>query len=320
MSRAASASTGGGGFQHEAFFYRDLDQYAAVCGAFIREGASRGEPVLVVVDEAKAALLRSDLGPTASRVEFRDMADVGANPARIIPAWRDFVEANQSTGRRLWGIGEPIWPQRPSAEMVECELHESLLNLAFGGAPDFRLICPYDASALDPEVLERAHRTHPHIRGGDGTRPSAGYAGIDAIEAGLSVPPATASEMVFDGQTLAAARFLVEETAARAGLDPHRARDLVIAANELATNSVRHGGGAGRLMAWSEPDRVLCEVADRGWIDQPLAGRVRPAPALETGRGLWLANQLCDLVQIRSSPEGSRIRLHMLLQPPSGPS
>ena len=29
------------------------------------------------------------------------------------------------------------------------------------------------------------------------------------------------------------------------------------------------------------------------------------------GYGLWLANQLCDLVQIRSLPAGTAVRLHM---------
>ena len=28
-------------------------------------------------------------------------------------------------------------------------------------------------------------------------------------------------------------------------------------------------------------------------------------------RGLWLANQLCDLVQIRTLPAGTVVRLHM---------
>ena len=31
----------------------------------------------------------------------------------------------------------------------------------------------------------------------------------------------------------------------------------------------------------------------------------------ENGRGMWLANQLCDLVQLRSSPEGTVVRMHM---------
>ena len=41
----------------------------------------------------------------------------------------------------------------------------------------------------------------------------------------------------------------------------------------------------------------------------PLAGRLRPPPTQEGGRGLWLANQLCDLVQIRSRPGRTTVRL-----------
>jgi hypothetical protein len=36
-----------------------------------------------------------------------------------------------------------------------------------------------------------------------------------------------------------------------------------------------------------------------------------PDPDPESGRGLWLVNQLCDLVQIRSGPSGTTIRVHM---------
>jgi hypothetical protein len=46
-------------------------------------------------------------------------------------------------------------------------------------------------------------------------------------------------------------------------------------------------------------------------FDKPLADRERPLPDLSAPRGLWLANQLCDLVQIRSLPEGTVVRLHM---------
>jgi hypothetical protein len=40
-----------------------------------------------------------------------------------------------------------------------------------------------------------------------------------------------------------------------------------------------------------------------------LAGRVRPRGAEPDPRGLWLANQMCDLVQIRSTPKGSTVRI-----------
>ena len=42
---------------------------------------------------------RSDLGPQEASVRYADMAEVGANPARIIPAWRDFVDECQASGR-----------------------------------------------------------------------------------------------------------------------------------------------------------------------------------------------------------------------------
>jgi anti-sigma regulatory factor (Ser/Thr protein kinase) len=91
----------------------------------------------------------------------------------------------------------------------------------------------------------------------------------------------------------------------------------VLAVNELATNSMRHGGGRGVLSVWQENGTLLCEVTDRGHIADPLAGRERPPDARGGGRGLWLVNHLCDLVQVRSLHGGNVIRLHMSLNPAS---
>jgi hypothetical protein len=54
-------------------------------------------------------------------------------------------------------------------------------------------------------------------------------------------------------------------------------------------------------------------VQDRGHIREPLIGRTRPGLEQPTGRGLWVVNHLCDLVQIRSAPTGSVVRVHMRL-------
>jgi anti-sigma regulatory factor (Ser/Thr protein kinase) len=98
------------------------------------------------------------------------------------------------------------------------------------------------------------------------------------------------------------------------GLESRRLRELHMAATEVAANSIRHGGGIGVLRTWSEDHRLVCEFRDLGYIEDPLAGRLRPTPTQIGGRGLWLAHQLCDLVEIRSTPdEGTVIRLHIEL-------
>ena len=96
------------GFRHEAFLYAGRDEFLDGTAAFIRDGLAAGEPTLVVVSAEKIALLRAELGADAEQVQFADMAEVGRNPARIIPAWRDFVGERSDPGRPLRGIGEPI--------------------------------------------------------------------------------------------------------------------------------------------------------------------------------------------------------------------
>jgi len=86
-----------------------------------------------------------------------------------------------------------------------------------------------------------------------------------------------------------------------------------MAVTELATNSIRYGGGSGTLRCWSRPGALICEVRDAGRISRPLAGRVRPREEQEGGYGLWLVNQLCDLVQVRTFEDGSVVRVHMSL-------
>jgi anti-sigma regulatory factor (Ser/Thr protein kinase) len=302
-------------FRHEALLYAGRDDFVRRTGAFLRDAVEAEEPALVVVDAAKIGLLREELGDAAGGVQFADMAEVGANPARIIPAWREFVTRSAPTGRRLRGIGEPIWPARTAAELAECERHESLLNVAFAGSPSWWLLCPYDTEALPAAVLEGARRTHPFVLEDGASRESSDYHGLSAIGAPfgepLPDPPASALELAFGEGPLEALRWLVGRAAADAGLDEMRVADLVLAVHELATNTVRHGGGRGTLRIWREPDALLCEVSDAGRIDQPLVGRERPLAGQPGGRGLWLVNQLCDLAQIRCYESGSVVRLHM---------
>src|SRR4051794_40859960 len=143
----------GTAFRHEALLYGAEREFLDGTLDFITEGLEADEPVLVVLAAAKIDALRSELGADADRVQFADMAKVGANPARIIPAWRDFADRCEADGLPFRGIGEPIWADRTADELVECQRHEALLNLAFADTPSFRLLCPYDTVHLGPDVL-----------------------------------------------------------------------------------------------------------------------------------------------------------------------
>jgi len=282
---------------------------------FVREGLERGEPVLVMVPGRKLDPLRSALGPAARHVHFADMTRVGANPARIIPAWRHFVSERARDGVRLRGIGEPIWAGRSDDELAECQRHEALVNLAFADGAPMDLLCPYDTGALPDDVIEEARRSHPTVCTSDGSRESPDYAGLEHAAALLSAPlpppPDSAVELGFDHGTLDAVRGFTAARARQAGLDRRRREDLMIAVNELASNSIEHGGGRGVLRLWREGSRVVAEVADGGRFDRPLAGREQPSHDQVGGHGLWLVNQLCDLMQMRTYDAGSVVRVHL---------
>jgi anti-sigma regulatory factor (Ser/Thr protein kinase) len=300
-------------FRHKALFYDGADAFAAATLPFVRDGVRAGEPVMVAVDAEKIELLERGLGDDAAAVEFVEMRGLGRNPGCIIPAWRDFVAEHAMSGKRLRGVGEPVWDGRSDAEIAECHQHEALLNVAFDDGPAWSLLCPYDRAALPAAVLDAARRTHP-IVGEDGvTRRSASYRNprLDPLGGELPPPPAGRDEMPFTIDDLSAVRTMVQAWSRAAGVEPVRADDLVLAVNELATNSIRHGGGEGVVRAWREPGFFVCEVRDSGHIDDPLAGRGLPADPRESGRGLWLVNQLCDLVQLRSLRDGCAIRLHV---------
>ena len=295
-------------FRHEAFLYAGAAAFLEGTVPFIQAGLDAGEAVLVVVGREKIDALRDELGPDAARVSFADMAEVGRNPARIIPAWRDFLAAGGAGGPAR-GIGEPVYADRTPDELLECQRHEALLNVAFARGAPWRLMCPYDTSSLGPGVIEAARHSHRFVAGGH----SALYRGDGWTGPGeerLPEPPAGALPLAFGHGPLDGVRqFVVDHVGHTLGAA--ELSDLLVAVTEVAGNSLMHGGGAGTVRVWDSVTGVVCEVRDRGWIRQPLVGRACPTHEQESGRGLWMVNQLCDLVQLRSSPAGTVVRLHM---------
>jgi len=292
--------------------YNDAEEFLHGTVSFLREGLEAGEPALVAVSQVPRALLEEELGGEAAGIRFADMEGLGRNPARIIPFWRQFVE--ECGGGPARGIGEPVWPGRAHDEIDECQRHESLLNVAFSGQPAWTLLCPYDGGALDAAVLERIGESHQHVLGEDLEEGVSGYLDqVDCFAGEFPGRPPVMDELRFSRDGLPQVRRRVEQAAVLTGLAGGRTVDLILATSELAANSVVHGGGTGTFRVWRDGDRLVVEVEDAGLIEEPLAGRIRPEQTQLSGRGLWLANQLCDLVQIRSGLHGTTIRLHAAL-------
>lgn len=297
------------GLRHEALFYAGPAQFLAGTVPFVEAGVAAGELVLLLLPPAGRALIAPALVGLADRglVRIEPVEEVGRNPARLIPVWRELADRAAARGRGLRGVGEPVWPGRDAAELEECRRHEELLGLAFADGPSWSLLCPYDVVGLDRETLAAARRAHaaPRSAGAGPPEPPPVFAGR------LAPGPSEAAALRFGAGELGAVREAVTAMSAAVGLAPERGELLVLAVNEVATNSVRHGGGRGELRLWVEDGAAVCEVRDRGRFVDPLVGRRRPRPDQDGSRGLWIANQACDLVQIRSDRGGSTVRLRL---------
>jgi anti-sigma regulatory factor (Ser/Thr protein kinase) len=302
------------GFHHEAFFYADDDEFLAGTVPFVEEGVATGQAVLVALRRSRRGLLRAALGAAAAEVEFQPMEQLGRNPGRLISFCREALREHHPY-RAVRGLGEPVWAGRSAAEMEECERHEQLLNLAFGQERALAFMCPYDTSALDDEVLAGAVRSHPDCSDAHGRSASSRFTLESPLEGSLPRPEDPTVTFSFGARDLRTVRRVVSERGRAVGMDPHRNDELLLAISEVAANSVQHGGGGGSLQVWSEADALVCDVRDAGRIEDPLVGRERPRPERVDGLGLWIANQLCDLVQIRSGEQGTHVRLRMAIQP-----
>ncbi|MFK0246652.1 anti-sigma factor RsbA family regulatory protein [Amycolatopsis azurea] len=285
-----------GPFSHVGLLYSGDTEYLNGTVPYILEGLKLDEPVAVAVPGRNLTLIETALGDSAADVELIDMTEAGRNPGRILPGVLLAFADNRPGPVRI--VGEPIWAGRSAVEYPACAQHEALINFAFGDR-ELRMLCPYDRTGLEDDVLADVERTHPTLSGADGDRPSAEYA-PDAVVEKYNLPlpePRAAEEFRFDLGRLSAVRHFAQGRAEECGLAPDRVEDLVLAVAELSANSVLHGAGHGVVRVWRDEGHVLCEVVDEGTLSDPLAGRRPAAPGQIGGRGLVLVNQVADLVR-----------------------
>jgi anti-sigma regulatory factor (Ser/Thr protein kinase) len=303
------AMNGAGWPRHAAAFYDNARALASYARSFVEHDGDA--PALIAAPQRSLEELRNYLGSTGGRVRWADMTTLGANPARIIPAIHAFADSHH--GRAVRCLIEALWEGQTAEQRREAVRHEALVNQAFSDLPVV-IMCAYDATMAGGAAA--AELTHPVLIRDGTKRPNTGYDAGSVFPEGYDEPlepvPADAATLAYD-ENPGAAREFAAEHAWSAGLAVERTRDLIIAVGELAANTYRHTRGGGVLWVWAAGHELICQIRDSGHIADPLAGRHPPARGRGGGLGLWVVHQLCDLVEIRTAPGDTWIRLHMRL-------
>ncbi|HEY6478859.1 MAG TPA: sensor histidine kinase [Streptosporangiaceae bacterium] len=318
----AGAEAGGSGVRHQAMIGRDSAECVEAVLAFVEDGLRHGEAVSIGLSAALGRRLGRVLG-TQRLVAYFDMTELGRNPGRIIGAMLDFARTHaggaaavrDQAGPPLRYVSEPLWAGRSDAERAEAARHEALVEPALAGAPA-TVLCVYNSDRLDAEAIDCAERMHPVVIADGQLRASAEYIGGGVVpphcDRPLTPVPADATRLGYRDD-LRAVRDTVAGCAAEAGLAPGRTTDLILAVSEVAANTLRHTQAPGTLDVWRAGDEIICQVTDTGEISDPLVGRRRPAADSFRHGGLWVVNQVCDLVELRSGPDGTTVRMHVRL-------
>ena len=146
---------------------------------------------------------------------------------------------------------------------------------------------PLRPGAPPRAVTRGALHTHPCTPPSASRLPSDAYAGghVAAFAERCPSPTDAVLRGIYGPDDIPATRRTVAQWARRCGLPEEQVEVLELAASELATNSVRHGGGTGTLAMWLDRRGAVVEFTDSGTIADPLTGRLRPPLDSVGGRG-----------------------------------
>lgn len=300
---------------HQALVYDSTDRFLASAVPFIAAGLSRGDAVLAVTTDANADLLR-DRFDGEGKVAFLPASEWFDAPGRTLASYHRRLDEFTGANEFLRVLSEPVWTGRDPLETAEWGRYESVVNVALAAAPAW-LICGYDSRVLPAQIVDDARRTHPQLAVGETSEPSADYTDpafyYSSRNTDLGPRPTDGVVRTAIHGDLAPARAFVARHALRLGLAAERVADFVLAVNEVTTNALRHGAGRGDLRMWTAGPRLVCEVTDSGRAPDGFVGFLRGEPTAERGHGLWIARQLCDLLEIRGGDRGTTVRLHIRL-------
>lgn len=306
MAITATAFRPHASFRHEALLWAEETELLAGVVPFVAEGLEAGQPVLVALLGVHNALVRHALGPNGHQATFVDVETTSTNPTLMVDAAREFLGASPAA-HPVRIVGEPIWPGRPTAEIAECQLMEAMLNITIEPDRAAWFLCCYDTSGLAADVLAQAQRTHPVLVEGGAYRGSPRYGGRsevdDLFSRALADPPESAASLVVPAECQAALDAVIARSGT-AGIAEDKIDRLGAAIRDLVAT-----GLGDRLRVWTEPDALVCQLDDRWPTTDPTTGHRPHELAGSRGHALAAAHRVLDLVQVRSTAEGTSVRM-----------
>lgn len=309
-------------FSHAALIVDSDDAVRDRLLPALRRSLDDRTPVLMVVSPHTESLVHAGLGERAAALEW---ADLGAFYQRLgfaFEAFRRYLAGQHAAGRRVHVVAEPdiasgIDPDNPTDRTAAYLSYEAMCNEAYAGF-GCSVTCLWDSRRHPTLVIENVRSLHGHEitetgrELNDGHVPAADYlAGRNDVP--LPPPPAaTELDLLLSELTdLTGLRTLTGAWAAKHAFAAPAAGDVVIAVTEVATNGLTHGRPPVRVRAWRHADTLVFQIDDAGGRPiPPMAGYLAPAARGNSGRGLWLARQLADVLIAHSAAGLTSIRLH----------
>jgi hypothetical protein len=251
-------------FRHNAFVYQSLDEYVVRSLAFLREGLDTGEGAVVANTRPGLAAMRDALGSDATRVTFVDVSTAYTRPARTLAAYHQVYIEQLSRVPSLRVVADVQFGPDPG-EWDEWMGYEAMLTRSFAHMPSWN-VCTYNANALADPVLEAVGRTHTEVLA-DGTwTESEQFEDPPELLRRVTPEPEPLSELrsISFGRDVETFRERLARELLAENVPQAKAFDMLVAATEIATNAVEHGGGVEEVRGGRVNGRFVCEIVDRG--------------------------------------------------------
>jgi anti-sigma regulatory factor (Ser/Thr protein kinase) len=288
--------------------YGAQDDYLAFAVPFLREGIEAGEGAIVAHTKPGLAMVREALGPDAEHVSFVDVSSAYTRPARTLAGYHEVMARQLQETPALRAVADVQFGPDP-AERDLWIGYEAVFNRSFDHLPVW-VICSYNANGTPDPIIEGVWQTHPEVVTNDGRHPSDQYEDPDQVLRRLSPDPLPLPELrsISFGRDIEDFRERLARELVADGVGEASVLDMLLAATEVATNAIQHGGGVKEIRVGRAEGRFVCEIVDRGeGFDDPAVGFLAPREGV--GTGLWIARRLTWQIEFFRSPAGFTARL-----------